>query len=164
MIVFKVGDNTIIYYAVNQYTSEEMIGLSFYETTLEAGFYMILISVLLAIAFSITTIIIMKAVGKKPKAEKKPKKAEEPEKIEEPKKVEKLDEVTLKKVEQIVKVSDKVKLETMQKMLGLTEEDFLNNVYNWAEQFNFRIDGDLLVINPDTVDEFITMLNTKYSK
>lgn len=141
LITISVGEDTAIYYTIHPYTDTRGWGLSNFVGSFDIGFYLILIPVILAIAFSIAMIIIMKGIVKK---------REKPE--------------TIRKIEQIVKVSDRVKLDMMRKTLKMTEEAFLERIYNWAERFNFKIDGDYLVINKETVDSFLNELDKQYSE
>jgi hypothetical protein len=141
LITISVGEDIAIYYTIDSYTDTRGWGLSNFVGSFDIGFYLILIPVILAIAFSIAMIIIMKGIVKK---------REKPE--------------TIRKIEQIVKVSDRVKLDMMRKTLKMTEEAFLERIYNWAERFNFKIDGDYLVINKETVDSFLNELDKQYSE
>ncbi len=51
------------------------------------------------------------------------------------------------------------KLEMMRKSLKMDEEQFLDKIYDWAEEFNFRIKGDTLIINRETINDFIDALD-----
>jgi len=37
-------------------------------------------------------------------------------------------------------------------------------IFKWAEEFSFTIDGDYLVINKETVSDFIDALDDEYKK
>ncbi len=70
----------------------------------------------------------------------------------------------IEKLKKIIKVSDEIKLDMMRKSLDLDEKTFLDNIYDWAEEFSFRIKGDLLIINQATVDDFINALDGQFSE
>jgi len=157
LFVISITENIIWYYSYDPSTATEFIGLSFYDITLDLGFYLILVTIIIVIALSIAIILLMKIKSSKEK-ETEPSKD-----LEKERRIETLEPATIKKIEQIVKVSDRIRLDMMQKTLGLTEEDFLNNIYNWAEEFNFKLDGDYLIINKEIIDSFLEFLKKKYS-
>ena len=51
----------------------------------------------------------------------------------------------------------------MRESLNLDKKTFLDKIYDWAEEFGFRIDGDFLKINQDTVSDFIDALDKQFS-
>ncbi len=70
----------------------------------------------------------------------------------------------IEKLKKIVSVSEEIKLEMMRKTLKMDEDEFLDNIYDWASEFNFKIKGDLLIINQDTVEDFINALDNQFSE
>lgn len=41
---------------------------------------------------------------------------------------------------------------------------FYDKLLTWVDQFKFKIDGDLVILNSETVDDFIHMIDTQYKK
>ena len=64
----------------------------------------------------------------------------------------------------MVNVSDRLSLDMMRRALKIKEETFLDNIFKWAAEFGFRIDGEYLVINKDTVEEFIDVLDKQFTQ
>lgn len=46
----------------------------------------------------------------------------------------------------------------------MSADDLWKRVFDWAKQFNFRVEGDDLIFNKDTVNEFIASLDTEFRK
>jgi hypothetical protein len=61
----------------------------------------------------------------------------------------------IKKIETMLKVSDRLKLKTMRIALGLDKESFNNQIFEWAKMFDFTIDGDYININKETTTAFL---------
>jgi MFS family permease len=74
----------------------------------------------------------------------------------------KIEVEAIEKIRRIVKVSDRIEIDMMRESLGLNKKEFLDKLYVWAEQFNFRIDGNILVINKDTVSDFLEALDKQF--
>ncbi len=70
--------------------------------------------------------------------------------------------LSIEKLKKIISVSRRIKLEMMRKSLGMTEEAFLDKIYDWAAHYDFIIDGDYLIINQETVSNFITELDAQF--
>ena len=66
------------------------------------------------------------------------------------------------KIKQMLNVSTKIKLEMMRKALKLQENIFSEKIFEWAEQFNFTIDGDYLIVNKDTIEDFMNALDAQF--
>jgi Leucine-rich repeat (LRR) protein len=66
-------------------------------------------------------------------------------------------------IRKMMTVSTKIKLEMMRDALKMDESIFNQKIFDWAANFGFVIDGDYLVINKDTVDEFLTSLDSQFS-
>ena len=60
-----------------------------------------------------------------------------------------------------MKVSTRVKLDRLQEVLNIERTQFNNKIFEWAEEFDFKIDGDYLVVNQDTLSRFISSLTDK---
>lgn len=94
------------------------------------------------------------------KVREKQRKKEEKE-LEKIKKKE-LDREKIEKIQQIVRVSESVKLDMMKNTLGLSEYVFNNLVFDWAEKFGFKIKGDEIIIDHEKIDEFIEYLEEQF--
>ena len=73
-----------------------------------------------------------------------------------------LDPETLKKIRQIITVSTKVKLDFMQEALGMSDYVFKNLINDWAEKYGFEIEGDYIIINKETINEFMDDLDEAF--
>ena len=51
----------------------------------------------------------------------------------------------------------------MQNVLDMEKKTFDNKIFEWAREFDFIIDGDNLVINKDTVSDFIDALDKQFA-
>jgi len=91
------------------------------------------------------------------------KREEEERRLEEERK-----EVKLRKsveiIKQMMKVSTRIKLETMRKILEMDEKFFLENVFDWAIQFGFEIKDDVIIIKKEPVDDFYNMLDAQFGE
>ena len=74
----------------------------------------------------------------------------------------KTEQASIDKLKRLVKVSDKIQIERMQKILNINEAAFNKYILDWAENFDLRIDGEYVVINKETVDDFISMLDKQF--
>ncbi len=70
----------------------------------------------------------------------------------------------LEEIKRIMQTSTKVNLDRMQDVLGMERKKFNKEIFRWAEIFNFNIDGDYLVVNKETVSNFISYLDAKLRK
>ncbi|TFF88657.1 MAG: hypothetical protein EU549_02615 [Promethearchaeota archaeon] len=70
----------------------------------------------------------------------------------------------IEKIKKIVKVSNKIKLDMMRKSLKISEDEFLDKIYDWAERYDFRIDGEYLIINKETISDFIDSLDSQFDE
>lgn len=67
----------------------------------------------------------------------------------------------LEEIKRIMQTSTKVNLDRMQDVLGMERKNFNKEIFKWAEIFNFIIDGDYLIVNKETVSNFINYLDAK---
>lgn len=77
-------------------------------------------------------------------------------------KSEKLERDFIEKIKKIIKVSTRFRLDMMRDILGIDEIIFNDKLLNWARDFNFKIEGDYLIINKDTALDFINMLERHF--
>ncbi len=73
-----------------------------------------------------------------------------------------LERGTIEKIKKMVRVSNTISLDMMRKSLNMPEELFLEKIYDWAADFNFKIDGNNLLINQDTVGNFMNALDKQF--
>jgi len=72
-------------------------------------------------------------------------------------------ERAIEKIKEMIEVSTRLKLEFMRKALKIDEDSFTNNIFKWAKEFGFTIDGEYLVVNKETVSDFIEMLDDQFA-
>jgi exosortase/archaeosortase family protein len=63
-----------------------------------------------------------------------------------------------KKVKELVEQSNKVDLKIMRKVLRMDKKNFSREISAWSKDFGYNIDGNYLIISPDDVSNFITLL------
>ena len=68
------------------------------------------------------------------------------------------------KLTRMLNVSTRLNLNRMQNALDMDKRIFDNKIFEWAEEFSFTIDGDYLLINKETVSDFIDALDDEYKK
>ena len=76
-------------------------------------------------------------------------------KISELKKEQKLERKQLKQIKSMLEVSSKLRLDLMRNALEMDKKSFSNKIFDWAKKFNFIIEGDYLIVNPENVDKFL---------
>ena len=73
-----------------------------------------------------------------------------------------INKAAIEKLKRILKVSESIKMEQMQKMLKLDEETFNEKILDWSEEFGFRIDGEYINNKNASVDDFIKKRETRF--
>ena len=61
----------------------------------------------------------------------------------------------IKKVESMLKVSTRIKLDMMRLALEMDEKTFTEEIFKWANKFDFVVDGDFLIVNVETIPDFL---------
>ncbi len=74
-----------------------------------------------------------------------------------------LEKNKLKKLKQMVAVSDKINLDILMEVLQMTKDSFEDKIFKWAKKYDFKIEQNALVINHHTVDDFIHDITEKIS-
>ncbi len=74
------------------------------------------------------------------------------------------EDAKMKKLQQLVKVSDRLSVARMAQLLEMPAEEVWKHVPDWAEKFNFRIAGEELVFNKENMDDFIASLDKEFRK
>ena len=46
----------------------------------------------------------------------------------------------------------------------MDEEEFLDNIWDWAVDYGFTVKRDTLITNKDTVNDFINMLDVQFDE
>ena len=69
----------------------------------------------------------------------------------------------IEKIQKILKVSKKIRMEMMQDALEIPKTQFNKEIFDWADKFNFQIDGDFVIINQETVNDFISSLDSMFT-
>jgi len=62
------------------------------------------------------------------------------------------------KLKRLIKISSKIKIEHIGTILKSNKEELLNLIILWAEKFDFKIDGDYLIVNESKLNNFLTYL------
>ncbi len=73
-----------------------------------------------------------------------------------------VDKTVIEKLKKIIQVSNKIRFKMIKSMLGIDDETFYNKILDWAVEFGFTINGDFLIINKDTVNDFIKALDQQF--
>ncbi len=69
-----------------------------------------------------------------------------------------IDQSSKEPLQKLLKVSTKVKFDMLQGTLGISKVEFEKRIVDWAEQFGFTIEGDVLAIKGGNVDGFVSAL------
>jgi len=81
----------------------------------------------------------------------------------EKKEQERLEKETIEKIKEMMEVSKRINLDRMQNVLEMDKKAFDNKIFEWARDFNFTIDGDNLIINKETISDFIDALDKQFA-
>lgn len=73
---------------------------------------------------------------------------------------EKQEQERIEQLKSMLQVSNRLKLDMMRIALDMDEKEFTNKVFEWAEKFKFIIDGDYLIVNYDTISQFLDDLSS----
>ena len=66
------------------------------------------------------------------------------------------------KIRKMIRVSNRIRFDMMRDALDMDTKEFNTKIFDWAEEFNLLIDGDYIVINNNTIDDFINALDIQY--
>ncbi len=67
------------------------------------------------------------------------------------------------KLRKILAVSDRIKMDMIQRALELDANTFSDKIFEWAAEFKFRIDGDYVVMEGGDVTGFISKLDAEFA-
>lgn len=68
----------------------------------------------------------------------------------------------LVKLREIMMVSERIKLNRLANLLGLSEQFVWDHIIEWASQFKFKIDDDEVIFGQGNIDAFIDELDKKF--
>ncbi|MFX0046749.1 MAG: hypothetical protein ACFE8G_01140 [Candidatus Hermodarchaeota archaeon] len=68
------------------------------------------------------------------------------------------------KIERIMRVSNSIDLDLMREVLGMDENTFQERIIAYTQKYDMRIEGNNLIINKDTLDDFLNSLDEKYKE
>lgn len=71
---------------------------------------------------------------------------------------------TISKLKELIEKSPRVDLKQIKVALKMDAHTFNNKIIDWADKFGFTIDGDYLIVNKDTVSDFIDALDKQFAK
>ena len=77
---------------------------------------------------------------------------------------EQLQQQRLAKLATIVKVSRRLEVSRMAEVLKMKESDLWDFIFDWAEEFNFKIDKDIIEFDVDKTDDFLATLDSEFKK
>ena len=72
------------------------------------------------------------------------------------------DRGTIDKLKRVLNVSNSIKMDQLRNILDLESKTFDTQILEWAEEFEFVIDGDYIIINKNTIDSFIDQLDKQF--
>ena len=72
------------------------------------------------------------------------------------------DSERLAKLQKLVRVSTSLKITQMAKILDMNEDALYDKILDWADQFGFTLDQDVVKFGTGRKDDFIDALNTTY--
>ena len=72
-----------------------------------------------------------------------------------------LDERT-KKIERMLQVSNRINLDMMKNALNMEKKAFDVKIFEWAEEFGFIIDKDILIVDKDAISDYINKLDIMF--
>ena len=69
----------------------------------------------------------------------------------------------IKKIEKMLIETDCLSLDTLRNTLKMDTQTFSNKILDWSIEYGFQIDGDYLIIQKDTISEFINELERHFA-
>ena len=68
------------------------------------------------------------------------------------------------KIKTMLEVSTRISLDRMQDVLEMEKKRFNKRIFDLAKQYGFTIDGDYLIVNKETVSDFVDSLEKKFKE
>jgi len=69
---------------------------------------------------------------------------------------------SIEQIQKMMKVSSKIRLIDVIKTLDIEEKTFYQNIWDWAEKYNLKIDGDFITIEESEIDPFMEHLDKQF--
>ncbi len=70
----------------------------------------------------------------------------------------------VEKLRKIIKVSDRIEVAKLADALGIDEKLVWQRVFDWAEQFSFKVDGNMVVFGSGDTAKFVDDLDKEYAE
>lgn len=68
----------------------------------------------------------------------------------------------LKRIKKMMEVSSRIKLDVMRDALDMNTKVFNSRIFDWAEKFNFKINGDFVIIEQADIEGFMADLDKQF--
>ena len=78
-------------------------------------------------------------------------------------KKDKIDASRIQKLSKLLKISDRIKIDDISDVLKMKRGILLDQLIDWSDKLEFKLDGDFLIINQSSVDDFINALDKQFS-
>ena len=62
----------------------------------------------------------------------------------------------------MMEVSTRIRLDVMRDALDMDTKAFNSRIFNWAEKFNFKINGDYVIIEQADIEGFMADLDKQF--
>ncbi|NMC06183.1 MAG: hypothetical protein GYA24_13290 [Candidatus Lokiarchaeota archaeon] len=70
----------------------------------------------------------------------------------------------VEKLRKIIKVSDRIEVARLAEVLGIEEKLAWTRVFDWAEEFGFKVDGNMIVFGSGDMNRLVTGLDKEFAK
>lgn len=71
-----------------------------------------------------------------------------------------IDQDTLENLKMLMNESNRIEINKIRKTIDIEKKLFYKKIFDWADAFAFTIDGDFLIINTNTISDFINYLGS----
>ncbi len=68
----------------------------------------------------------------------------------------------LKRIKKMMEVSTRIKLDVMRDALDMNTKVFNSRIFDWAVKFNFKINGDFVIIEQADIEGFVADLDKQF--
>lgn len=72
-----------------------------------------------------------------------------------------LNPVDFEQFRSLILMSNKVRIDMIQEVLKVSRTELIDLMINWGKNFEFKLDGDYLIINKDNLDDFFDELENR---
>ncbi len=70
---------------------------------------------------------------------------------------------SMDQMRKMLKVSNRIKMDLMQRALGIDADTFSKKIFDWAAEYGFKIDGDIVIVEGGDVNAFIAKLDSEFA-